>query len=99
MSELSEKLLEEACESLELVTGILLNSQQMKDFLSGTRVEKSLIEWGEVDTQDRENLADMLSMKLINKEWPCYSDKADMEKFALELNEAAIKQDYQVQRA
>jgi hypothetical protein len=70
----------------------------MLSFLQRTELMETIIEFGEVETQIRENLADELSQELIGRAWPTFGDLRNgsetMEEFASALNVAAARAGY-----
>jgi len=92
------EFIKDAIEQLEMSSGIRLNQPQLLELMeaAGLSEELSKFEW--VDTQIRENLADALSMKLVNNTWPTFGCLSDEERagFYEDLNNAARLSGYSV---
>ncbi len=93
---ISEQLISEAIDSLQMVSNVQLTAEQMNELISGTLAEELLLKWEEVDIEVREKLADLLSEKLLNKSWPTYGDHADSEQFYSDLQTSAKANGYKV---
>jgi hypothetical protein len=91
----------DAIDALSDMSGVVLARDQMLSFLERTELMETIIEFGEVETQIRENLADELSQELIGRAWPTFGDLRNgtetMEEFASALNVAAAQAGYTVE--
>ncbi|USD59069.1 hypothetical protein J4N45_11055 [Vibrio sp. SCSIO 43140] len=86
----------EAIESLQMVSNVHLSTAQMNELIAGTSAEELIVKWEEIDTEVREKLADLLCEKLLSKSWPSYSDNVDTDQFYKELQESAKANGYKV---
>ncbi|RYY74538.1 MAG: phage head-tail adapter protein [Gammaproteobacteria bacterium] len=93
---LTRKLIADAVNELTSQTGILLNQPQIISILESTGLDKRIEELGEVETEIRSDLANALSRKLIDEDWPTYGDSGSMEAFIMKINAAAEKAGYEV---
>ncbi|GIC77191.1 hypothetical protein [Moritella sp. F3] len=92
------EFIKDAVEQLEMSSGIRLNQPQLLELLEGGGLSEDLSKFEWVDTQIRENLADALSMKLVNNTWPTFGLLSDEERagFYEDLNTAARLSGYSV---
>lgn len=94
-------LVANAIDHLQMQTGVVLNQHQLVSLMEEAGIDKTLAEFGEVDTQLREMLTDALSMKLVGRSWPmCESlyNAADKHQasFSAEFDAAAKLAGYKV---
>jgi hypothetical protein len=91
----------EAIIELSDISGVTLTRQQMLAFLDRTGLMEKIIDFGEVETQIRGNLADALSKELIGEPWPTNGDiqsgQVSMKAFATAVNAAAALAGYTVE--
>lgn len=91
----------DAINELSDMSCVVFTRDQMLSFLERTNLMETIIEFGEVETQVRENLANELSLELLNRTWPTFGDlrnsKETMGEFANALNVAAIQAGYTVE--
>ncbi len=69
--------IEQCIIELDWVTDLLLTRSQMRGLLQQTGLMAKIIEFGEVETQIRENLASKMSEALIGEVWPTNGDIRD----------------------
>lgn len=98
---LERSLVANAIDHLHMQTGVLLNQTQAIALMEETGIDKTLSEFGEVDTQIREMITDALSMKLVGRSWPmCESlyNAANKHQvtFSAEFDSAALEAGYKV---
>ena len=98
---LDRRLIKEACDQLQQQSGILLNQPQIIELMEPEGIDERIEEFGEVETQIRETLADALSRSLIGVSWPQCGElynsapKSQIE-FAEEFDIEATKAGYKV---
>lgn len=90
----------DAIDALHDQSGASLTRDQMKLFLNGSYLLEEMVEFGEVDTVIRENLASELSKQLIGERWPTNGDTqsgmVDMDEFIERFNRAAEAAGYAI---
>lgn len=69
--------IEQCIIELDWATDLLLTRSQMRRLLQQTGLMAKIIEFGEVETQIRENLASEMSKALIDEVWPTNGDIRD----------------------
>lgn len=95
MSKISTQTLANGCKYVAQYTYVLLTPEQMQDLIAGTHVEESVIEYDGFDTAEREMTMDLLSKKLMGKEWPSNGD-SDTKGFIMELLTKAQEYGYKL---
>ena len=84
--------IEQCIIELDWATGLTLSRAQMRVFLDETGLMAKVIEFGEVETQLRENLASAMSKSLIGEVWPTNGDireGLDFDQFLADFNRSA----------
>jgi hypothetical protein len=83
--------IEQCIIELDWVADLFLSRSQMRSLLRQTGLMDKIVEFGEVETQIRENLANEMSEALIGKGWPTYGDirdGLDFDQFVAEFRRA-----------
>ncbi|EMM5101190.1 phage head-tail adapter protein [Pseudomonas aeruginosa] len=93
---LNRALLGDAVNELESVTGIRLTQPQIIGLMCPAGIDKKIQEFGEVDTQIREMLANALSEKLTGSKWPTYGEAAEPTDHLQHVEAAAKEAGYKV---
>lgn len=86
----------EAIDDLERQTGVSLSFEQMQGLLARSQVDQLIEDLGEVETQVRETLADVLATELIGRDWPMNQEQIDKRAFINQVHDAAIAAGYRV---
>ncbi|MEA8592967.1 phage head-tail adapter protein [Pseudomonas aeruginosa] len=93
---LNRALLGDAVDELESVTGIRLTQPQIIGLMCPAGIDKKIQEFGEVDTQIREMLANALSEQLTGSEWPTFGEEVEPTDHLQHLEAAAKEAGYKV---
>ena len=84
--------IEQCISELDWATNLRLSRSQMRNLLQETGLMAKVVEFGEVETQIRENLASEMSKSLIGEVWPTNGDIRngfDFDQFLVDFHRAA----------
>ncbi|MFU7504013.1 hypothetical protein ACA544_02425 [Vibrio cholerae] len=94
--QLPVELIDSAIEELQLFGNLRLSREQMTELLNGSPVVGSFAKYGEFNTKVRGQLADLITQKLLQRNWPECGEGVNMIRFYIAFEKAAKVYGYKV---
>lgn len=94
---LADEMAAECIDLIQDISGVILTNAQLAVlFEAHEDLVNEIVDWGADDTVTSERIADVLSEFLLDRSWPAYGQKADLDAFISNLRVASVAKGYKV---
>ncbi len=94
---ISDEDIDDCIEFIEGISGIVFSRDRLKALLDDDEdLADEIAEWGVDDTETSGSLASFVAEHLLDRPWPLYGDKVDIDAFVGELRKAAEAKGYKI---
>lgn len=94
---LTDEMAEECIELIQDISGIVLTKDQLAAlFKDDEDLVDEIVEWGTDDTEASGRLASAFAEHVLDRSWPLYGEKADLQAFVSQLRTAALSKGYKI---
>lgn len=96
---LTDEVAQECIELIQDISGVVLTKDQLAAvFHDDEDLVDEIVDWGTEDTETGGRLASAFAKHVLDRSWPLYGEKADLDAFVGDLRAAALAKGYKVEQ-